>query len=334
MLTLIAAAAASAALPPRPLRDFSDWTVGCDNGRTCQAVALQPESVPEDDPPFWTLSATRGGGSLAPPEVAVEALFAQADLAARLIADSGPTPFQFDASGALIVGGDPVLLLRTLARARALTLVDAKGKTVGRLSPRGATAALRWMDEQQLRAGTTSAVIAIGSRAAPQIGPELPGIVSPPQSTKPPRQLASSEVAAIRKRYGCGRVANEKVDAHRLDAATSLAIVPCMVHAYQASSIAVVLGESGRWRPVPLERRFADPNPDETPEWMTSPDYDPDTRSLWTDYKGRGLGDCGGSESYVWDGRRFRLAYLNAMDRCAGSRARITLWRTANQPEP
>jgi hypothetical protein len=66
---------------------------------------------------------------------------------------------------------------------------------------------------------------------------------------------------------------------------------------------------------------------------MTEPVYDPATRSLFTHYKGRGHGDCGGSEGYIWDGRIFRLAYMNAMDRCAGSRARITLWRTANEPE-
>jgi hypothetical protein len=66
---------------------------------------------------------------------------------------------------------------------------------------------------------------------------------------------------------------------------------------------------------------------------MTEPEYDPETRSLWSSAKGRGIGDCGSTEGYIGDGKTFRLAYLNLMDRCQGSRARITLWRTANQPE-
>jgi hypothetical protein len=320
MLILIAAATAAAALlPPRPLRDFGDWTVGCDNGGVCQAVALRPEDVGGDEgPPFWTLSAKRAASG-ARPEIEVEAVFEEVALASHLLVDGKATPFGFDDSGAL-VAGDPRLLLRTVAQARQVAFRDAAGKIVGRLSAKGATAALLWMSERQGSAGR-----------AP---PPLPRIAPPPPSARPPHMLSARDIATIRKRYGCGRVASEAVQAYRLDAGNSLAIVPCMLHAYQSSSIVVVVPSAGRWRPALLEKKFASENPDDTPEWMTEPEYHPADRSLWTYYKGRGLGDCGGAEGYVWEGRQFRLAFLNAMNRCGGSRARITLWRTANQPDP
>ena len=331
---LLFAIAAAAALPPDPLRDFGDWTVGCDNGRSCQAVALRPESAGDEGPPYWTLSARRGGEPGAPPTITIAPAFDAADQPLRLVADGMRTQFAFDAAGAAPAGTQAVRLLRTIARSRSLDLADARGKIVGRLSPRGASAALRWMDEQQRRTGTTSAILAIGPRAASPLAPRMPRIVPPPHSAKAPRRLAPGDIATIRQRYECGRVADGTVAAYRLDAATSLAIVPCMLHAYQASSIAVVLGDGGRWRPAPLERRFAAQMGEGQPEWMTEPDYDPKARSLWTSYKGRGLGDCGGTESYVWDGQRFRLAYLEVMHRCGGSRERISLWRTANYAAP
>jgi hypothetical protein len=155
-----------------------------------------------------------------------------------------------------------------------------------------------------------------------------------PPSNKPPRKLSASDIAQIRKRYDCDRQPPDEDEAFRLDAANSLAIVPCMMHAYQSSGVVVVLPDAGAWKPAPLERRFGTKHPDQSPEWMTEPDFNPAGRSLSSHYKGRGLGDCGGSETYVWDGRQFRLAFLNAMDRCGGSHARITLWRTSNHPGP
>jgi hypothetical protein len=43
--------------------------------------------------------------------------------------------------------------------------------------------------------------------------------------------------------------------------------------------------------------------------------------------KGRGLGDCGSAETYVWDGRRFRLTYQIAMAECRGVLDWIPVWR-------
>ena len=40
--------------------------------------------------------------------------------------------------------------------------------------------------------------------------------------------------------------------------------------------------------------------------------------ALSTFGKGRGLGDCGTGEEWVWDGKAFRLALLKTMPHCKG----------------
>jgi hypothetical protein len=296
-------------------------------------VALVPDEEAAAGLPFATLVVQRGAANLDLPGVAVEPGFDDFATAATILVDGERAGFVLAGDGALKNSSDAVPLLRQLASASGAALLGKDGKAVARISGTGAAAALRWMDEQQLRTGST-AILAIGNGQGLQIAPELPRIVPPPASGTPPRKLSQGDVEAIRGRYGCGNVADSHVtQTFRLDARTSVAIVPCMLHAYQSSSIVLLLPNAGPWRPAPLERRFAPVADDPTPEWMTEPEFDPDTRSLWSSSKGRGIGDCGSNEAYVWDGRTFRLAYMATMDRCQGSRARITLWRTVNQPE-
>jgi hypothetical protein len=334
MLSILAAAALASALPPRPIRDFGDWTVGCDNGRKCQAVSLVPESGGGEELPFATLVVERGAGDGDLPKVAVEPALDELPPAASLLVDGQRTAVRLDDEGLLRDGADALPLLRQLSPAGSARLLDSSGKPVARIALSGAAAALRWMDEQQLRARSGSAILAMGTGLGPQSTPILPSIQAAASSAKAPRAITAAEVAAARKPHDCDPPADSAPELHRLDPATTLAILPCMLHAYQSSSVVVIAADHGAWSPAPLEQRFASTEPDPSPHWMTEPQFDRATRSLWTTYKGRGLNDCGGTEVYVWDGTAFRLAYMARMDRCQGSRARITLWRTANQPEP
>ena len=47
-----------------------------------------------------------------------------------------------------------------------------------------------------------------------------------------------------------------------------------------------------------------------------NPIFDAKTMTISTVGKGRGLGDCGTSEDWVWDGKTFRLALLKMMGQC------------------
>src|SRR3954468_5772879 len=88
ILAFLAALAAPAPKAPRPSEPklFKDWTVGCDNGRACLAVALQPEADPEG---WLTLDLARGAAAEARPriEIAVEP-----PAGAGVYADGGKLP--------------------------------------------------------------------------------------------------------------------------------------------------------------------------------------------------------------------------------------------------
>src|SRR4051812_38596313 len=65
---LLAAAAAGAAPHPSELKLFKDWTVGCDNVRACQAVALLHDQAADDG---LTMSLSRGAAPAAAVRIVV-----------------------------------------------------------------------------------------------------------------------------------------------------------------------------------------------------------------------------------------------------------------------
>src|SRR5918997_729627 len=124
---ILAALLAAAAPQPADLKIFTDWTVGCDNGRACHAVGLVPESWPEN---AGTMSVRRGG---------------------------------------------------------QLRVGNAAGATIATVSLGGATAAILYMDEQQRRLGTGTALARRGARPASVVPPPPPlPIVTAARTTSSP----------------------------------------------------------------------------------------------------------------------------------------------------
>jgi hypothetical protein len=60
---------------------------------------------------------------------------------------------------------------------------------------------------------------------------------------------------------------------------------------------------------------------------LIEPDWDPATATLNSHAKGRGLGDCGTDQSWVWDGARFRMTQYKALDACRLSGNWLTRYR-------
>ena len=60
---------------------------------------------------------------------------------------------------------------------------------------------------------------------------------------------------------------------------------------------------------------------------LVNASWDAKTGQLMSYAKGRGLGDCGSSQSYVWDGSTFRLIEMRMMNQCRGAWDWIPLWR-------
>jgi hypothetical protein len=330
---LVAAAAVAVAPTPQPAQ-FGNWIVACDNARHCEAIGQPREFPAANSGVNWTVHVARGADATASADVEAFPAFEEA-VPVRLRIDGKTSRFAFGANGEAL--GDAASLLLALAGARKVEAIDASGKVVGTIPVSGASAALRWMDDRQKRVGTVSALIARGSRPASDVPPPppLPRIAQPPISQAPARTLSATYLREIWQRGDCDRESPD-VETYRLDAAHSVGIVGCIQGAYQGSSLVVVIDETGRWRPAPIEQPAPLPEGAEPYDayMLTEAEYSDDARMLTMHAKGRGLADCGESASWVWDGKMFRLASYAALEECGGAPPETWLsrWQTANDP--
>ena len=328
-LALLAAAATGPA--PGILKTFTDWTVGCDNGRACQAVGLQPE----EDTDSLTVVVKRPAAANARPDIFINL----GDLAVAAVSADGRRLAigLVPAKGIVSVRDeDSLAFIEAIKPAKRLGLLDARGREIGHASLGGFNAALLYMDDQQKRVGTTSALIRKGPSSAVPAPPAYPVIMSPRVSNAPPRQLTKADIARETKSLHCETYGPSEYPPDiqentyvRLDAVTTLALLPfpCGNGAYNFFSYALLIDQKGTVTPA----RF------DSPVGMTEDPYfdneavgagwDPKIRRLTTYGLGRGLGDCGNTRSFAWDGTRFRLVQQAEMDECRGSVDYITTWR-------
>lgn len=307
--------------PPKPsvLKTFTDWTVGCDNTLRCTLASLLPEMGGGD---MITLNltrepgaASRGGGKIA---LALETRNDQA-------ATKRP-PASFAVDGKPIALRDATALAAAIANAQSLKILDANGSTLATLSLKGAAAALRYIDAQQGRAGSTDAIVAKGPAASTAPTLPLPVIAAiAPSGTA--AKLTATQVAALRKRATCD-LEGFTPETHALGGGKSLVIFPCSTGAYNLiSALFIVDGTSitpaQLDAPAGFEATGADTG---TPvKSIINGDF---KNGILTSYaKGRGLGDCGSHQSFVWDATRFRLAEQADMSECRGNIDYITTWR-------
>lgn len=326
MISSLLALLLAAAPQPAQLKTFQDWTVGCDNGRACHAVALMPEDWPDD---ALTMSVRRGPEAGAQPVVAFElgsdsnAAAVSADgrrLAARLVGAEGETR---------VAPADAAAVIAALRSAGRLQLHSADGKPLGTVSLKGASAALLYMDDQQRRIGTPTALVRRGTGAAAAPPPPLPVVAAPPVSRSKPPALGTAALAALRKKHGCtiDEVGGpDDAETAALGAGEALLLLACGSGAYNVSYVPFIVRRGGRIDPAPFDHR---------PGWwaeegkpmLVNAGWDGERGLLTSFSKGRGLADCGTDSDYAWDGRAFRLVRQAEMDECRGSRDYITTWR-------
>ena len=307
------------AAPVRPgeLRTFGDWAVGCDNIALCTMASLNSEN---DGLVPLVMSVLRQPG----PAGAI-------DLAFDVPGQGTPvTPTAVTIDGrriALATLNGPAAARVVQAMANGTTLeVLAPGKRA-RLSLRGASAALRWIDDRQGRAGTATALVAKGSKPASAVPPPLdtPTIRAlPPIGT--PAAPIPAQVATMRRTADCEET-TATPKAWAIGGGATLLALPCSVGTYNTSAALFVL-QGGR-----IERAQAD----------VATGFDPDAQgpgpatavnAIWrageliSSAKGRGVGDCGLRQTFVWDCTRLRLSDQSEMGECRGNPNFITTWRT------
>lgn len=327
-----AAAPAPGAPAPAKLETYRDWIIGCDNGGTCQASSLTPEADSGSDSAV-ILVVQRDAGATAQPKLSID-FSEQLKGVVDIMVDGtkvGSAPLKD--SSAQLSGTPAFAAISALAKGNQIAL-NINGKRVGHASLSGSSAALRFMDAKQGRAGTVTALVAKGPLGATAIKPppDLPvvarALVPVGQKGAP---LWADELARANTLTNCTGENDPKLDTpvYPLGGNKSLILLACGAGAYNYMAVPLIgTGMPGR-RTLTLARFDYKPGwgDDDAHPMLVNADWS-DKQSLLSSYaKGRGLGDCGSAESYVWDGAMFRLVEATSMGECRGSWEWITVWR-------
>lgn len=334
MSLILAALALQAATPqPAELRTFQDWTVGCDNGRYCQAVSLLPENVPDGR----TLSIRRAPAGDAEPVLSFYRYDNEDLCGARISADGRPLPVRIieGPDCTIVHPADAPALLAVLRSAAQISMTGADGRDLGRVSLAGASAALLAMDEAQLRAGTVTALVRPGSRPASAVPspPVVPEVRLAPFPRGETPSVDDERIARLRRDIGCtiGDVGGpDEYSAVPLDEGKTLILLACGSGAYNVTWMPFVAsaGQGGRTEIAPalFDAQWA--QADGGRAELINAEWDSGARTISELSLGRGIGDCGTRSLYGWDGQRFRLLRQSSMGECRGARDYITVWRT------
>jgi hypothetical protein len=330
-----AARNAETALVKTETRKFRDWLAVCDNGNDC--VAFGPAL--DGGAGGWVRVAMEAGPE-ARPRITVGLFDRVADPGAlglnidgrRFVLTDLPVNGPQDSLG-MIQNADP-RIIAALTQARRLDL-DLNQADAVALSPRGAAAALLWIDERQGRLDSTTALVRRGTKPASTVpaAPALPRLTPAaaavqtnlPQPVLPAAFEARADVKQCRSDTAFSPTFQTNITVDRLSPDQELWGVPCFSGAYNFGLRYFVTGPNGV---DPQALRF--PTSREPADEVVTGEYDPGSRSLSGFNKGRGIGDCGIASVWVWTGRDFALQAESEMRECWGvpSDQWPTTWRS------
>lgn len=325
------------------MKTFRDWIAGCDNIKVCTALSLPNEA--DDEVAFLRLDRPAGPNGAPTLALKLRSSKLPKQFAVELALDGAPFP----AAGRRLPGGSidgetaeiaiaPGEAEALIAAARKATMLTAKiEQRQFKVSLAGSVAAMLWMDEKQGRLNTPTALIRKGTAGTVPPAPVLPVIVSKPAGGKPLAQAqAEALVKAMRAELNrrepdsCEDLSDRSNGAYPLDDTTRLVVLACSRGAYNVSSqFWLVPGRDvAKARPAEFEG-----NRDKPGNELVNADFDPQSGRVMFFAKGRGLGDCGASGSYGWDGTRFAVLQISGMDTCRliPGDDWITLFRSAEK---
>jgi len=316
------------AATPQPVQSYNSyksWFVACDNELACVAKGVSEAGA--------DITIERQGGPTGTLVAFIRATqaFRLADIRidgqpARL---SGPA-WQISVSDdeTIATSSDLVAIRSLVQRLRNASKVSLGESTEVPLD--GFAAAMLRLDERQGRLGGVTALFRPGPAPASQVParPPIPKIPNHPISATLQKGEEARLIAGVRadQRAVFDKEECEKdptamePEAHALDDGQALVLIPCMMGAYQGTSLAFIAPRGGGHArrliaPTPYLGSDAD-HPDGG--YFTEGEFDPGTGTLSVHAKGRGLGDCGMSASWIWDGKAFRLSEMSLQQACGG----------------
>ncbi len=316
-----------------------DWAAACDNISACQAMSLLPKGDGERAPAIIIERADGIDGKLA---VRMSLVEPKGDRY-RISVDGRVIDTGMLAKGEWAVrveGNDALKLARAIGRGRKLTVDGADGKPLGELVLNGSAAALAHIDGVQKRTGTRTALFASGRRALRARPAALP-VIRAQRIGDQEMVPDTTAILGLVERSSCS---DARVGVTE-DAAYSLGRQDGNYHA-------LVMISCGSGTENILAAPFIGTSPDGK-QWTFAParfdfldniaqasiakvpgegllinySWDAANQQLSSYSKGRGSGDCGSAQTYVWDGTSFRLVLAYAMSECRGATEWMTLWR-------
>ncbi|MBW6527605.1 DUF1176 domain-containing protein [Sphingomonas sp. RHCKR7] len=311
MASLLAALLLQAAVPAA-LATNGDWILGCDNLRSCQALARGSGGVE----PRLRLVLRRDGATAAAARLEVSLPASVAAGSRVTLAVDGRPLAQLIAPG----GGAGLALpfegniAAALVRGRRVTLLAPGRRILAGASLAGLEATLRAVDAAQAREGSATALAprarGIVVVAALPPAPVLPVIDQPEVTGEAPRRFSARDARRL-----LGRVAADCAAARtwRLDAAhTLLAVDPGCATTHGLPALYL----------LPPKGAATTAATDIAPA-ATPPSWDPARRRLVS-----AAGPL--RQEYAWDGTRFRLVLEQhdaTLPDAGGDADVITTWR-------
>ncbi|NYT42536.1 DUF1176 domain-containing protein [Sphingomonas sp. R-74633] len=307
-----------------PEKLYGDWVVACDNLHGCEMTSLWPgdDVIPEDGSGYdASMSVAREAGPAGGFTVEV---WPAGKLSGKVTVRIDETAIATATAGADSVtfkGADAARIAAAMPGGKQLALVDGAGKVTGRISLAGSSASLRHIDADQGRAGTVTAVVAKGGKPASAVpAAKAPERIAALRPSGTAASVSKAMRASMEKQSDCeglydGAESVPEVETYALGGGKTLALLPCGAGAYNYSTVAFIVA-GGK-----VERADVDGGD----EMLTNAGFDNGVLSSYA--KGRGVGDCGDSARYVWDGKGFRMTEAREMSECRGSNNWLATYR-------
>src|SRR5215472_424146 len=317
------------------IKQFRDWIAACDNLRACSAYGFDAELSGSN-----YIRLERAGAADAPLRITI-AVDAQKDVKFKLAFDDpalAGLPTEAVAGDAnadddfkRVAMSEPQAVATALASLRkaktlVITRVDPPGAAASdpiksEVSLSGLAAALLWIDDQQKRVGSVTALIGRGDKPAAAVPavPALPVVTAAKRATGPVPKKAPAAVIAKARAVCEDKKLGEPDDIARLGANDVMYAFVCknLSGAYNYFNALVIdsPGRPARLAEFRFPREYGATERDYSP---INAGFDVATQTLSTFNKARGLGDCGSTSEWLWDGQAFRLLLSKAMPECHG----------------
>ena len=310
MLILVAALGAPLVAQAQAF-DIKDWTVACDNTRTCRAAGYSAEGSAA--PVSLLIARSAGGGAPVYGELQLGVLDGSSRPASVGLPGSGKAviAIRVDRNNhAELAANAMVAILKTLSVGGDVQLTS--GRTTWRVSGAGALEALQKMDDVQGRSGGPTALVRKGGGSAGDVAsamatPRMSATRVPATQQPDDAALAVRVLAAIQSTPDCPLLDDGASQSRgrlwHLDANRLLVTQPCRTGATA----------QGWW--VANRRPPYDARP------VTYAGEFDGVATIAVRQASGAAGDCGSAEAWTWTGFRFEQTYAATGGLCRGVKA-------------